>query len=139
MSPIIVVIQLMSVSEMKPKWLPVSELLRILRSTAVYEISSCNFAFLLINCDPTFHYFHHIFGLLHKKYLNIYIIFSPCLYHSNITDLFIFKVSINKVSRNSFRPVSPLLDQSCRIDTFGLDICNAFGDKKSTVQYNSLP
>ena len=91
-----------------------------------------------IKFHPTCHYLHHIIRLFHKKYLKQLNIFRYCLYHSNITNLFIFKVSINQVTRNSFRSVMPLLDYRCRIDTFICELCNTFCNKKYTVQYNSL-
>ena len=72
------------------------------------------------------------------KYFKHIIIFSSRLYNSNIANLFIFKVSINKFTRNSFRPLTPLLDQSCRIYAFGFELCNRFVGTKSNVQYNIL-
>ena len=75
---------------------------------------------------------------LSKKIKHL-IIFSYLLYHFNITNLIIFNVHINKVTRNLFWTVTPLHEQSFHIDTFGFDIFNNFGNTKSTVQYNSLP
>ena len=129
----------MYVSKINPKWVPLCELLHILCTTSVYEISSCTCTLKLIKCHPDHHYLHHIIRIFHKKYFLQLIISSSFLYNYNITDLLIFKVSINQVTRKSFRPVTSLLDQIFHIDTFGFDLCNTFGNTKSTVQYNSLP
>ena len=120
----------MAVSEMKPKWLPICELLRILCTNAVYEITSCTCALWLIKCHPTRHYLHHIIRLFHTKYFKQNIIFRTCLYNSNITNLFILNVSINKDTRNCFWPVMPLIDQISLINSFGFEICNKFGDTR---------
>ena len=115
-----VVIHLMYVSIINPKWLPLCELLHILCTTAFYEISSRTCTLKLIKCHLDHNYLHHIILLPHEKCFLKLIISSSCLYNSNITDLLIFKVSISQVTRKSFRPVTSLLDQSFFIDTFGL-------------------
>ena len=129
----------MHVSKINPKWLLLYKLNVLLRPTAVYGISYCPCALSLIKCLPTYHYLHQIIRILYTKYFKQLIIFIYRLYHSNTTNLLVFKGGINKVTRNYFRPVMPLLCQSFHIDTFGFDLCNNFGDIKYTVQYNILP
>ena len=68
MSMIILVVHLMSVSEMNIKWLPVFELLCVLHPTAIYEIYYFPCALYLIECHPTRHYLHHIIRLFQSKY-----------------------------------------------------------------------
>ena len=119
MSPFFVVFHLMSVSKIISKCIPVFKIICLIFPTDVCEISSCTFALSLIKCHTTHYYLHHIIWIFHTKYSKQLINFSSCLYHCNITVLLIFKLSINQVNRNSFRPVTPLLDQSCRIYTYG--------------------
>ena len=132
-SPVIVVVCLISASKMNPKWLMVRELFCVLRPTAFYEISSFSCAIKCIKWHPICHYLCHIISLILTKYCKQLIFFSSFLYYSNITELNIFKVSINQITRKYFWPVTPLLDQSYHINTFGFELCDTLGDTKSTV------
>ena len=61
------------------------------------------------------------------------IILSSCLCHSNITKLLILKVSINNVNSNSVCPLTPLLDHSSHIHTFGLMISNIYLTTQNSI------
>ena len=139
MPTIFLVVHLMSVPQMYPKLLTVCKLLRLLHSNDFYEASSCLCALKIIKSHTTCHILHLIMHIFHTEYLEQLIIFCSCLKYSDITEILILKVSTNKVPRNSFRLVKPILDQSSCIYTFVFELCNTFGHTKSTVKTTSFP
>ena len=91
----------------------------LLYFTSVYEVSSCVCALLLIKCCPTYHNLHHTIQISHIEDWGWFILLGSLLNNTNINNLLILKAIINKVRSNSFRPVTPPLDYSSYIDSFG--------------------
>ena len=138
MSLIVVIKPLMSVLKLNFKWLPVCKTLCILCSADFHEVSFCIYYLLLIKCHTTRHNICYIICIFYTEYYERLIILGSCICHSNITNLLIFRVGINKVPSNYFWSVMPLLDHISHINTFGFDLCYTFGNTKYNVQNHSL-